>query len=128
MDSLVAPTTLLHFAGLYWSPTPTYSIILSASTATSFAWHLTNEKNTALTFLDYSFAGIWFMYDMYLGYPVYEIQRRVWYANYCIFILNISVEYFTHADRLKYSTWHSVWHILSAIKVFYVAHLLSHIV
>ncbi len=67
-------STIPHFFSIlplikyYNKYTYGYINIIISSTILSILYHAYKESNRIINFLDYSFAGIWFLYDIYMGY------------------------------------------------------------
>ena len=113
---MIVVTTLPH----YLSSIPirknyTYRNIILLSSSFSVLYHTYNNK--VITILDYFMAGVWFLYDMRMG-AKYKVYTTIFYLNALIFLINISI---------TSSSAHSIWHLLSATKCFYISSLLEKI-
>jgi hypothetical protein len=64
-------------------------------------------------------AFIWFLYDLHMAYTYTNAMHTALFANGIIFIMNISIAY------KYYIIVHSIWHLLSAYKCFYLSQLLG---
>jgi hypothetical protein len=142
-------TTLLHLCAIYplrdldLELEPSfyiYSILIS--TILSFLWHFDGEPNDTLIYvLDHSFAMTWglfdFMYGMSMIYHFQNVSQclNIQLFNMVVLVLNFYIDekYKHHNDeedyeydehREKYEFYHSLWHILSAIKAYYVSLLI----
>ena len=104
-DDLTVVTTLLHLFAVTRS-LPVYSLLVLATTATSFAWHRTRESNMRLGLLDYGLAGVWFFADASLNWQTIPLN------------LAIALLHTLMADH------HAAWHLLSAAKAIAVTQLL----
>lgn len=93
-----------------------YINIIVASTTISFIWHQKNERWPTLTILDYAAATIWFFYEFTLA----RNRRQVLLLNAIILCINQSIAY----DK-NYATYHSIWHILSALKCAYISNMIA---
>jgi len=90
-----------------------YVNIICLSTTTSIIWHYFN----ILLGLDYLLAGIWFCLDIIWGLLLN--QPQIIYLNLIIFLLNIII-----TSMNNYVFYHSIWHVLSAIKCIYITYIL----
>jgi hypothetical protein len=81
-----------------------YVFIILTSSSFSVLWHTYNEPINWIFYLDYLFAGLWAAYDVYKAKQI----KKVLLLNLIIFILNFKLD-------------HSLWHIVSATKCFYVS-------
>ena len=106
------------------SSTVTYeyvNTILIASTLSVF-YHLSNES-LLVAIPDYIAAFIWLLYDLYFGwYFVPQHFKKIVLLNSLVVALNWSIT----KSNPNYETLHSVWHICSAAKCYYVSLLVSH--
>lgn len=114
-------TTLPHYLSVLpllmsYPDTALYIHIVWMSTTLSVLWHLQGEPINYLLYLDYFGAGLW------TGYELYASTNRVQVAvlNLLVFLLNISPIIY------DYHIQHSLWHLISAAKCFYVAYLYGH--
>ena len=96
-----------------------YVLTIILSTTLSILWHISNERYGLLFFLDYSFAYLWFLQDVYHGYNNNHLFQ-ILYLNMFILILNICSSY-----KNYYYYTHSVWHIISALKCYYISTLIT---
>ena len=120
-------STLPHFLSIlplikYYKYTYGYINIILLSTIFSILYHKCKESNNFINFMDYLFAGIWLIYDIYMGY-VYtnkKILIKIILANIVVFIINIQIPY-----NVYYELNHSIWHIINVYKCFYVSSLIS---
>ncbi len=121
MIPLTALTTLAHLYSLQVSPSFAYSSIILTNTGLSFLWHLTEEQNILIAFLDHGVAMVWALTDLSYGYHTGNLFEA-FFLNFLIFILDGLTVY---KDRDSYELWHSAWHLVSACKVFVLASLFS---
>lgn len=96
-----------------------YIIIIGISTSFSITYHICNESNILIASLDYYMAFVWFLYDLMAGFKANRFIR-FFIVNSIIFCINMSIPY-----NDTYSIIHSTWHILSALKCYYVSTLLA---
>jgi len=124
-------TTLFHFGPLwvphecFQSSLDPYPKVVVAATIASFVWHLTGEKVTVLTALDYTFASLWCICDILYAYAFHDGETiiQVLYLNLVIATIHRAYESMK-TDRECYVYNHSLWHLLSATKCLAVAFLL----
>jgi hypothetical protein len=94
--------------------------ILIASTL-SVLYHFSNES-LVVAIPDYLAAFIWLLYDLYFGwYFVPQYFQRIVILNALVVALNWSIT----KSNPNYEMLHSVWHIGSAAKCYYVSLLVS---
>ena len=103
-----------------------YILTIIISTTLSILWHINKEPYGILLYLDYLGAIVWFYYDLYLANNTKNlfVFIQILFFNLIIFLLNIISLYTS-----DYIISHSFWHILSAIKCYFVSDLLvSHLI
>lgn len=123
--NFLTTTTMMHYLAirpftlnnLLNNKYDNYILTIIISTTLSILWHINKEPYGILLYLDYLGAFIWFCYDLYLADSTIIIQ--VIFFNLIIFLLNIISLYTS-----DYVISHSFWHILSAIKCYYVSDLI----
>jgi len=93
-----------------------YIITIIIGTTLSLFYHYYHES-TIIMILDYLVAGFWFLLDI-LWSALLDI-KNIKYMNIVIFGLNIIFNYCGN-----YVFYHSIWHILSAIKCIIVSSLI----
>ena len=120
-------STIPHFYSIlplvkyYKKETFGYINIIIGSSTLSILYHLYNESNGLITTVDYSFAFIWFLYDIYMGYIyAFKYLPNIVVSNAILCIINIGIPYNNY-----YILYHSIWHLMNAGKCFYVAELLA---
>jgi hypothetical protein len=121
MDPLVI-TTLFHYFAilpLLYSDFTEYKICIFASTTSSVLWHMNNEKMDSTFYIDYLAGANWAFHDLTFALQKRNIQIVL--VNILIFILNMNI---LKADE-NYVISRSIWHILSAMKCFYVSGLIA---
>jgi len=111
---ILAISTLPHLATILYSPDLYYATIVFYSTIASVFWHLEGSDFTMLSILDYSFASAWFAVDCYYSLKVNKFHN-VLQLNLLTALANPLISMYHY----KYT--HSLWHLLSATKAFYVA-------
>jgi len=112
-------STLPHYLALYPKNNSLYRAVIFTSSTLSVLWHIYNEPINIIFYLDYAAAAIWFFYDIFLGFHTKNIYT-IFILNFIVFILNQSI-------KNEYVFYHSVWHIMSAIKCYYIASIASNI-
>jgi len=132
MESLLIYSTVPHALAilpiLYHSRTkePLYSvycILILLSTCFSATWHAHGEPLTILWEGNYLLA-------LFLGILEFELGLRqsvvdqVLLLNGLLTTLTIAID-LTSADRSNYVKLHSLWHLVSSAKSFYLSNLLS---
>jgi hypothetical protein len=106
----------------YLSLTPrinTYNLVVALSATLSALWHWYGEPRSLLLFLDYFFAGLWAVIDLYNALPRKILPIIA--LNIIVFITNLCIKY----DN-NYWFYHSLWHLLSSAKCYYVSHRLTY--
>lgn len=128
MSALVY-SALLHYIPiviLMRSPQPAhigYTAVISCSTTLSVVWHYLGEPDGALQYADYAMAILWSIYTLYLidtsHIPSYIFLELFVCSSHLLISLG------TQEQPDNYKIWHTVWHILSALKSMYFAWLLT---
>ena len=123
LNMILPLTTLFHFLAVIPPLATThpfrhaYSAIIATTTILSAVWHLKGQPEGVYQYLDYSFTTIWFFYDMGLMSHLPNLdQLSIIAAN--IFIMSLH-ELCSYPEN--YAVYHSLWHIVSAIKCLYVS-------
>lgn len=124
-------TTLPHYLSalplwqFYDDITYEYVNTIVAGSTLSILYHYTNES-FIVAVVDYTAAFIWLLYDLYFGwfYGNKESALKVIAANSVILVLNWSIT----KSNPRYEMLHSLWHLASAAKCYYVALLVSRLV
>jgi hypothetical protein len=95
-----------------------YINVILLSTLFSILYHVYEEQNRIIELIDYSFAGLWGLYDVYMGYTFTNNQTiaTIVFANALSLFLNIQ----SHDPY-----YHSFWHFINAYKSYYVSTLIS---
>lgn len=137
MNALVL-STLLHYLpiGILMIKPPSgyegaiigYATVIGVSTTLSAVWHSLGEPGGALLYADYGMAALWSIYSLQL-----IEYRNASKLNTCIpfemlvGVANIAITVGTRHRFLDYALWHTVWHILSAIKSTYIVFLICYL-
>jgi hypothetical protein len=130
MDLLVL-TTLFHYLAILpfnelnkFNRFNNYVFIIITSTTLSVIWHLLLEPFGIIFCLDYLFAALWFLYDFQLSIKTfnYLVYTQVLFFNFLIFAINII---FNLMNPEYYVIFHSIWHLLSALKCYYISFLIK---
>jgi len=116
--NLLVLSTLPHYYAVIpvYHKYPVYASIIVTSTTLSVVYHIYRETGIVV-YLDYLMAFIWFLYDLKLAK---EKLPEIITANILIFYVNVIIPY----DDF-YCVSHSIWHLLSALKAYYVSDLIS---
>jgi hypothetical protein len=119
-------STLPHFYSIlpvipyYRTYTFGYIHCILVSTTFSILYHVYQESNPIITALDYFFAFLWFVYDIYMGYMYTNALHTILGLNTIVFLSNIHIPYDT-----SYTLYHSVWHLMSASKCILVSYIIE---
>jgi hypothetical protein len=125
--SILALTTAPHYLTIIplnikcTELTLRYNYIIIISTSFSIMWHLQGEPYGLLMGLDYLFAGIWGTYDFILALD--EKNRKCFMGLIQILLLNCFMVYTNYSIVYddSYVFYHSLWHIMSVAKCYYVS-------
>jgi hypothetical protein len=121
-------STIPHFCSIlpvikyYRTYTFAYIHIIVISTVFSILYHIYEESNYTINTIDYSFACLWFVYDIWMGY-IYtnkKILCKIILLNTVSFIIHIQIPY-----NLYYILNHSLWHFINAYKSYYVSNYIG---
>jgi hypothetical protein len=124
----VVISTIPHFCSIlplikyYKTHTLGYINIILLSTVFSILYHTYEESNYTINIIDYFFAVLWVVYDLYMGY-IYTTNKIVCvivFVNTMSFFINIQIPY-----NVYYPLYHSLWHLINAYKCYYVSKLIS---
>jgi hypothetical protein len=121
-------STLPHFCSIlplvkyYKTHTFEYINIIFLSTLSSILYHTYEESNTTITHMDYICSGLWFIYDIHMGYTYThtKILYKIILLNTISFIINIQIPY-----NLYYPLNHSLWHLINAYKCYHVSNYIK---
>lgn len=120
--NILVLSTLPHYLAMYplffTKDRYNYKIIIFISVNLSVLYHLSGES-IYLAIPDYSFAGLWCFYDLLLSFQNKNKLYLILFLNLFIFILNNCV------ISLNYEVDHSIWHLLSAAKCFWVSRIIA---
>lgn len=123
---LLIVTTLPHACALLWSPPPEYAVLIVMSTAMSMLWHAMGGPAVSwLGIIDHQIAALWFFADCYYLANSDEAFTQMLVLNGMVFGSNLAVSWLDRANLVPYYIGHSAWHLVSALKAFYVAALVS---
>jgi len=114
-------STLPHFASiipLYPHDMPEYKTAIIVSSTISVIWHAYGQPANTLLVMDYVAACYWAFYEIHLSHV--DDTLKIYALNVFVLLLNA----IAHGSN-DYVLYHSLWHILSALKCFYVATLIS---
>lgn len=118
-------TTVPHLFGLFFTfDNFFYSSIIISSTLTSILWHRKREPNNILLYLDYGSAGILSFYEIYRAYYIHNgLFTIAICSNMYVLVFNKIIYFLSKEGIIKYSLWHSFYHILSSVKTILLAFL-----
>jgi hypothetical protein len=124
-DQLIILTIVPHLFALYFSSDNiVYTTIIISSTCSSYVWHYYHEPANYLLLIDYLFAGIlsfseiFYMYRNNIQWFYFSI-----YMNLYVLLFNKLVYILSINKTIKYSKWHSVYHLLSSAKTIFLSYL-----
>lgn len=117
-------STIPHFCSIlplikyYKTYTFGYINIILLSTVFSILYHTYEESNYTINNIDFFCAGLWVLYDIYMGYTYTnkKILFKIILLNSVSFIIYIQIPY-----DLYYPLNHSLWHFINAYKCYYVS-------
>jgi hypothetical protein len=128
--SLVVLSAFLHYIPigiLVRSSQPAfigYAAVISCSTTLSVVWHYLEEPGGAIQYADYAMATVWSLYALYLMHDSHVIPCV--FLEVCVGAANLLISLGSQYQLFDYKIWHTLWHILSAIKSMYIAWLLTY--
>ena len=119
--NILVLSTLPHYLSIYPLKYNIYTFgyinIILLSTTASVLFH--TYDNIYITYIDYFMAFMWFLYDLKIGWIYKNILFKILYMNGIIFLMNINI------SNNNYKIIHSLWHLLSAYKCFYISTLIN---
>jgi hypothetical protein len=127
-------STLTHFLSLYfirWNDYVdiVYSCIIIISTTLSVTWHYYHEPSNIIMFLDYLFACLWVIVEIFIAIHIGNVALifTVLFMNAIVFGLNKCIDIFTkyNTDEYEYERLHTWWHIVSALKSVCITAMIS---
>jgi hypothetical protein len=101
---------LLCIVPLFDKKHASYISVVLLSTVLSVTYHAYNESHPVINAMDYTMACIWFLYD-----ASYR-DARILAANIGSFLAHSMIPL-----GASYPFYHSAWHILNALKCYYVS-------
>lgn len=123
---LLMITTLPQACALLWTPPPNYGAIVVLSTALSLLWHAVDGPAVSrLGILDFEIVALWFLADCYYLANSHDAFQQALVLNGSVLAANFFVSWLDYANLIPYYIGHSAWHLVSALKAFYVAALVS---
>lgn len=118
-DDWILISALPHFWTAYRSlhVDIVYSSILTTTTFASLLWHESHEASLTLLLIDYVMTLLLVIYEVAMAVdPLWVLQ-----LNMSVFIVNKMMDGLCRYDILKYDIGHGLFHLVSALKVYYVA-------
>ena len=113
--NLVILSTLPHFLSIL--PiiyNVEYICVILVSTILSIIYHI-DETDRVIMVYNYGMAFIWVLYDIHMGYS----------TPYLYTIINLNViSYIINKCTINEPLYHSIWHLINAVKCYYVSSLL----
>lgn len=120
--NILVLSTLAHYLAIYplfyVKDKYNYKSLIIISVNLSVMYHLSGES-IYFAIPDYLFAGLWCFYDLLLSVQNKNNFYLILFLNLFIFYLNLSV------DQMNYEMDHSVWHLFSAAKCFWVSRMIA---
>ena len=121
-------STIPHFYSIlplikyYKTYTFGYTNIILLSTLYSILYHIYEESNYTINIIDYFCAGLWLVYDVYMGYTYTNKITifKIVLVNTMSFFINIHIPY-----NVYYQLNHSLWHCINAYKCYYISNHIS---
>jgi hypothetical protein len=121
-------STTPHFCSIlplikyYKTYTFGYINVILLSTTFSILYHTYEESSYPINIIDYFFAGLWLVYDIYMAYKYTNKKTilKILLVNAISFFINIQIPY-----NLYYPLSHSLWHVINAYKCYYVSNHIS---
>jgi hypothetical protein len=108
------------------APTPFYATIVFASASLSVIWHQSDTPATSpLGIADHVLAALWFVTDCVYFWNYGNRFGTMIALQIAITLTSAGVGYLDKQGLLPYTAGHSVWHLASAAKSFYIAALLK---
>jgi len=114
-------STLPHYVSiipLYPHDMYEYKTAIIVSSTISVVWHLYGEPQNIILGLDYVAACYWAFCELQYGQDNETV--KIFLLNILVLLLNRGVEF---TDN--YALYHSMWHLVSAAKCFYIATIIS---
>lgn len=111
-------STIPHFMSLYYTYTDIwYTTVIITATTSSILWHTSRESSKELLYLDYSCASLLCLYEIYNSPNISFVIT----ANLGLLVINKSMDLLSKYKILRYSIGHSIYHVISCCKTFYIA-------
>ena len=95
-----------------------YVNTILVSTVFSILFHIYEESNHSITILDFFCAGLWGLYDVYMGYTYtnQDTLLKIMFLNIGSFLIHTQIPY-----NVYYTLTHSLWHFINAYKCYYIS-------
>ena len=111
-------STIPHFMSLYYTYKDIYyTTVVMAATTSSILWHTSRESSKELLYLDYSCATLLCFYEIYNSPNISFVIT----ANFGLLVINKSMDLLSKYKILRYGIGHSIYHVISCCKTFYIA-------
>jgi hypothetical protein len=124
-------STVPHYAAVCFFICPgilerVYAVIIVTSASFSVLWHILEEPQNWVKYLDYAFASVWVAADLYLaGRACPLVLMFVLLFNILVGGTNKIVDALAQMKFGDYATLHGYWHLFSAAKSICTAFLLG---
>jgi hypothetical protein len=112
-------STLPHLVAVYvtyQAGAYMYTSLIASVTMASFLWHKSHETSKMFLGIDYSLAVVLVLYETYMA----RNKLVVLQINLALFLVNKTMDILSRYDILKYDIGHSVFHIISSYKTYYI--------
>jgi hypothetical protein len=97
-----------------------YSIVVAMTTCASIFWHESMESSFGHLFADYLMTCVLVSYEMMLAKSDVLFVVEI---NLMLLIVNKMFDFLSRYDIVKYDIGHGVFHIVSALKTYYIAEM-----
>jgi len=112
-------STIPHFVSLYYTYEDScYTAVVMIATMSSILWHMSRESSKQLLYLDYSCATLLCLYEIYKSQDIWFVVVT---SNLGLLVINKSMDLLSKYKILRYSIGHSIYHVISCCKTFYIA-------
>lgn len=124
-SEFIIVTIIPHLFTLYFTfDNLIYTTIILSSSLSSYIWHKYHEPSNYLLAVDYILAGTLSYYEIFIMYN----NNKAWfyfsiYVNMFVFTFNQLVYILSLNNIIKYSRWHSLYHIMSSVKSIFLGYL-----
>lgn len=120
-DDWIILSTLPHFYTVWvacYYGDYIYSVIVGVTTFASICWHESRESSFEHLIVDYLMTGLLVGYESLLAKSDFLFVIE---CNVMVFTVNKMFDFLSGYDILEYDIGHGVFHIVSALKTYYIA-------